>query len=176
MLDILEELYRKLSAVPDRGERKLRLMIAGSIVGDGDRRLLEMVEGELGLQVVVEDHCTGVRPFYHPVAETPDPFQALADGYLDRSPCARMKTFEESVESSGRLAREYDVDGVFYVYLKFCPCYGVGKGGFLKHFRKLDLPVLEISSDYSGSDHGQLKTRIEAFIELLRAKRSKAND
>lgn len=171
LLDVYGELYRELSAVPDRDEKRPRLMIVGSIIGEGDRRLLEIVEGELGLRVVVEDHCTGVKPFYHKVAEEGDPFMALANGYLDQAPCARMKTLDDSLEFSGRLAREYNVDGVLYVFLKFCSCYGVSKKAFVDHFRRLDLPVLEMSSDYSASDHGQLKTRIEAFVELLNAKR-----
>jgi predicted CoA-substrate-specific enzyme activase len=177
LLPVYEELYRQLGAVPDRSESsKLRLMIAGSIVADGDRRLLDIIENELGLQVVVEDHCTGLKPFYHTTPQNGDPFQALADGYLDQAPCARMKTLEANVEFSGQLAREYAVDGVLYVYLKFCSCYGVTKKGFLDHFQSLDLPVLDISSDYSESDHGQLKTRIEAFIEVLNAKRSPTHE
>lgn len=176
LIDIYEKLHRKLSAVPDRCEKRPRLMVAGSIVGEGDRRLLEMIEDELGLMVVVEDHCTGVKPFYHTISETAEPIQALADGYLDQSPCARMKTLADNVGFSGRLAREYAVDGVLYTYLKFCSCYGAGKKGFMDHFRRLDLPVLEISSDYSRSDLGQLKTRIEAFVELLNAKRSRADE
>jgi hypothetical protein len=40
-------------------------MISGSIMADGDRRLLDIIEGELGARVVIEDHCAGVRPFYH---------------------------------------------------------------------------------------------------------------
>ena len=173
LLPVYEDIYRQLSAVPDRSENdKLRIMIAGSIVGDGDRRLLDIIEDELGLQVVVEDHCTGLKPFYHTIREQDDPYQALADGYLDQAPCARMKTLEDNVEFSGQLAREYDVDGVLYVYLKFCSCYGVTKKGFLDHFQSLDIPVIDISSDYSESDHGQLKTRIEAFIEVLNARRS----
>jgi predicted CoA-substrate-specific enzyme activase len=177
LLPVYEDLYQQLSAVPDRGENsKLRIMVAGSIVGDGDRRLLDIIEDELGLQVVVEDHCTGLKPFYHTIREQEDPYQALADGYLDQAPCARMKTLEANVEFSGQLAREYDVDGVLYVYLKFCSCYGVTKKGFLDHFQSLDIPVFDISSDYSESDHGQLKTRIEAFIEVLNAKRSASHD
>jgi benzoyl-CoA reductase/2-hydroxyglutaryl-CoA dehydratase subunit BcrC/BadD/HgdB len=87
-----------------------------------------------------------------------------------------MKSLEANVEFSGQLAREYDVDGVLYVYHKFCSCYGVTKKGFLDHFQALDLSVLDISTDYSESDHGQLKTRLEAFIEVLNAKRSQANE
>lgn len=177
LLPVYQELYQQLSAVPDRGESsKLRLMIAGSIVADGDRRLLEIVEKDLGLQVVVEDHCTGLKPFYHTTRASADPFQALADSYLDQAPCARMKTLQDNVEFSGQLAQEYGVDGVLYVYHKFCSCYGVTKKEFLGHFQNLDLPVLDISADYSESDHGQLKTRIEAFIEVLNAKRSQANE
>ena len=177
LLPVYEDIYQQLSAVPDRSENnRLRIMIAGSVVGDGDRRLLDIIEDELNLQVVVEDHCTGLKPFYHTIREQDDPFRALADGYLDQSPCARMKTLEDNVEFSGQLAREYDVDGVLYVYLKFCSCYGVTKKGFLEHFQSLDVPVLDISSDYSESDHGQLKTRIEAFVEVLNAKRSASYD
>lgn len=173
LLPVYEDLYGQLSQVPDRSENnKLRIMIAGSIMGDGDRRLLDIVEEELGLQVVVEDHCAGLKPFYHTIRDHADPFRALADGYLDQSPCARMKTLEDNAEFSGNLALEYQVDGILYVYLKFCSCYGITKKGFLDYFQKLDIPVLDISSDYSASDHGQLKTRIEAFIEVLNAKRS----
>lgn len=176
LLPVYEDIYRQLSAVPDRSENgRLRIMIAGSVVGDGDRRLLDIIEDELGLQVVVEDHCTGLKPFYHTIREQDDPFRALADGYLDQAPCARMKTLEDNVAFSGKLAREYNADGVLYVYLKFCSCYGVTKKGFLDHFQQQDIPVLDISSDYSESDHGQLKTRIEAFVEVLNAKRSADN-
>jgi len=126
--------------------------------------------------VVVEDHCSGVRPFYSTLPETGDPYMALANGYLDQAPCARMRPLEDAIEFSGKLAQEYNVDGVIYVFLKFCTCYGVSKRDFIGHFHQQGLPVLEISSDYSESDHGQLKTRLEAFIEVLNEKRSNTNE
>jgi predicted CoA-substrate-specific enzyme activase len=177
LLPVYENLYQQRKAMPDSGDSdNLRLMIAGSIMGDGDRRLLKLMEDELDLQVVVEDHCAGLKPFYRTIAENVDPYRALADGYLDQAPCARMKTLADNVEFSGRLAQEYRVDGILYVYLKFCSCYGVSKKGFLDHFQKLDIPVLDISSDYSASDHGQLKTRIMAFVEVLNAKKEQINE
>jgi benzoyl-CoA reductase/2-hydroxyglutaryl-CoA dehydratase subunit BcrC/BadD/HgdB len=75
------------------------------------------------------------------------------------------------VEFSSRLAREYNVDGVLYVYLKFCSCYGLTKKDFIDQFQARGFPVLDVSSDYSQSDHGQLKTRLEAFIEVLRERK-----
>jgi benzoyl-CoA reductase/2-hydroxyglutaryl-CoA dehydratase subunit BcrC/BadD/HgdB len=121
---------------------------------------------------VVEDHCTGLKPFAHTLPEGGDPFQALADGYLDQAPCARMKPLDDSLDFSSGLAEEYGVDGVVYVYLKFCACYGVSKLEFIERLQGRGIPVLEISSDYSQSDHGQLKTRVEAFIEVLQDRRT----
>ncbi|BBB90908.1 MAG TPA: acyl-CoA dehydratase activase [Methylomusa anaerophila] len=167
LLELYGRIYDNLAAVPNKGQRKIRLMMAGGIVADGDRRLLELIEDDIGARIVVEDHCTGVRNILHTINEEGDPYQALAEGYLDQSPCTRMKPLGESVDIAGELAKEYDVDGILYVYLKFCPCYGMIKHEFFKHYQKLGIPVLELPIDYSASDQGQLKTRLEAFIEVL---------
>jgi benzoyl-CoA reductase/2-hydroxyglutaryl-CoA dehydratase subunit BcrC/BadD/HgdB len=82
-----------------------------------------------------------------------------------------MKPLEDSLAFSARLAQEYGVEGVVYVYLKFCACYGITRSAFTDHFQELGIPVLELSSDYSLSDHGQLKTRVEAFVEILNERR-----
>lgn len=167
LIDVYSKLHRKLSRARDNGARPVRLMISGSIMADGDRRLVTLIEQEIGARVVVEDHCTGLRPFVHTVPERGDPFQALADGYLDQAPCARMKPLEDSLELPVALAEEYGADGLLYVYLKFCACYGITRSAFVGHFQQRGIPVLDLSSDYSHSDHGQLKTRVEAFIEIL---------
>ena len=169
--------YDELSALPAQpgkdGSAPIRLLVSGSIMADGDRRLLDIVENELGAAVVVEDHCAGLRPVYHSIPETGDPYQALANGYLDQSPCSSRKPMTEAVDFSSSLAREYNVDGVLYVYLKFCSCYGLTKKDFIDRFQANGLPVLDVSSDYSQSDHGQLKTRLEAFIEVLKEMKAK---
>ncbi|MDR1497967.1 MAG: 2-hydroxyacyl-CoA dehydratase [Puniceicoccales bacterium] len=157
--------------VPVRHERPIRLLAAGSIVADGDRRILEIVEQELGANVVIEDNCAGARPFHSTVRENGDPFAALADGYLDQAPCARQRPFGDAVDFSVRLAEHYAVEGVLYVFLKFCACYGIAQKHFIDRYNAAGLPVLALSSDYSESDRGQLLTRIEAFIEVLREKR-----
>jgi predicted CoA-substrate-specific enzyme activase len=168
-----QPLYERLraSVASETADRPIRLLVSGSIMADGDRRLLDIVEGELGATVVVEDHCAGLRPVYHTLAETGDPFVALADGYLDQAPCSNRKPMSKAVDFTTELAREYDVDGVLYVYLKFCACYGLTKKDFIDRLQGRGLPVLDVSSDYSQSDHGQLKTRLEAFIEVLRERR-----
>lgn len=172
LIAVLEDVYRDLSAIKDVGSNPVRLMICGSIAADGDRRLLDLIEGEIGARVVVEDHCAGLKPFYHTLDETGDPYLALANGYLDQASCFRMRSLEDNVGFAGQLAREYQVDGVLYVYLKFCACYGITKKPFIDHFQNLDIPILDLSSDYSSSDFGQVTTRVEAFLELIKARRS----
>ena len=117
-----------------------------------------------------------MRPFYRTVRESGDPLQALADGYLDQAPCARMKPLDDSIEFSRQLAEEYDVEGIVFVAHKFCACYGIPQKLFLDSFQELDVPVLALAGDYSQSDTGQLKTRVEAFIGVLEEKRSKNHE
>jgi benzoyl-CoA reductase/2-hydroxyglutaryl-CoA dehydratase subunit BcrC/BadD/HgdB len=163
-----EGFYERLASEKSDGQRPIRLMMSGGIIADGDRRLVDLIEKELGARIVVEDHCTGLRPFYYPISENNDPLQALADGYLDIAPCARMKPLEDRIDFSEKLAFEYGVDAIVYVSLKFCSCYAISKSNFTKRFQKLGVPVLDISVDYSQSDLGQLRTRIEAFFELIK--------
>lgn len=170
LIPLLEEVHDRLARVPDDGPRRLRLMMCGGIVADGDGKILDLVEGEIGAGIVVEDHCTGLSPFHQDTDAEGDPWRALADGYLDRAPCARQVPLERRVRFAVDLARDYAVDGVLFTYLKFCPCYGLTKGLFLKAFQNAGIPVLELASDYSRGDDGQLKTRLGAFVEVLTEK------
>ncbi|MGA9652889.1 MAG: 2-hydroxyacyl-CoA dehydratase family protein, partial [Polyangia bacterium] len=167
---LLQDVRARLAAVPDGNDGRLRLMMAGGVVADGDRRILDLIEDEIGARVVVEDHCTGLSPFLHDTVEDGDPWRALADAYLDQAPCARQFPLERRIDVSAQLAREYDVGGVIYTYLKFCPCYGLTKNVFMHRFQSLGIPVLELASDYSHGDIGQIRTRIEAFVEVLQEK------
>jgi predicted CoA-substrate-specific enzyme activase len=167
-LPILEELYQRLSAVPDDDARRLRLMVCGGIMADGDRRLMDLLEKSLGACIVVEDHCTGLSPFYYDLVETEDPYRDLANAYLDQAPCARQSPLSRRIDFAGMLAQEYRVDGVVYYSLKFCPSFSQTKGLFMRKFQQLGLPALELDTDYSLGDTGQIKTRLEAFVEVIK--------
>lgn len=167
LLPLLEDVSHQLKMASPSGKRPIRLMLAGGIVAEGDYRVINIIEQQIGARIVVEDNCTGYKPFANDVPQTGDVYGDLADGYLGKAPCARMKPLSERINLSASLAEEYGVDGVIFYYMKFCPCYGIAKNEFVHKFQEMGLPVLEIPSDYSHSDEGQLKTRIEAFIEVL---------
>lgn len=167
-LPVLEDLYQRLEAVPDDDTPRLRIMICGGIMADGDRRLMDLLEKDIGVNVVVEDHCTGLSPFYYDLQETGDPYRDLANAYLDQAPCARQSPLSKRIDFAEMLAREYKVDAVIYYTLKFCPSFSQTKGLFMRRFHDMGLPAMELDTDFSQGDTGQIKTRLEAFIEVLK--------
>lgn len=167
-VSVLEDIYKRLSNIQDDEYPRLRIMVAGGMIADGDRRIMDLIEKDLGVEIVVEDHCTGLSSFYYDIEESGDPWKDLASIYLDQAPCARQYPLSTRVDFSAKLAKEYKVDAVIFTYLKFCPCYGMTKNIFMKKFEELNIPVLELDNDYSQGDTGQIKTRLEAFIEVLK--------
>jgi predicted CoA-substrate-specific enzyme activase len=167
-LPVLEDLYQRLSAVADDDTPRLRIMVCGGIMADGDRRLMDLLEKDIGANVVVDDHCTGLSPFYYDLQDTDDPYRDLANAYLDQAPCARQSPLTKRIDFAAMLAREYEVDAVIYYTLKFCPSFGQTKGLFMRKFHEMGLPALELDTDYSQGDTGQIKTRLEAFVEVLK--------
>ncbi len=150
------------------GKRKLRFMISGGIVATGDDKVVKILEKDMKQNVVVEDNCTGIKPLGIDVKpEGEDIYARLSESYLGKAPCARMFKPEQVVRNALKLAQEYDVDGVILYYLKFCPCYSLLEKLYNDIFKAAGIPVFIFSGDYSTGDEGQLKTRLEAFAEML---------
>ena len=67
-----------------------------------------------------------------------------------------------------RLAKEYKVDGVVHYNLQFCQTYANEGSKVEKTLAKEGIPLLRLETDYSDEDAGQLRTRIDAFLEMIR--------
>ena len=76
---------------------------------------------------------------------------------------AKIAFFDDIV----RLAREYHVDGVIDANLKFCTLYNTEKSAVAKALEAEGIPCLGLETDYTDNDAEQLRTRIEAFVEML---------
>ena len=61
----------------------------------------------------------------------------------------------------------YQADGVIHYGLQFCHPYLMESMPVEKALEQGGIPCLRLETDYSMEDVGQLKTRIEAFIEQL---------
>ena len=146
-----------------------RIMITGTPMAIPNWKLHHIIETS-GAAVVCEETCTGTRYFENLVDETKttleEQYQAIAERYMKIN-CACFTPNTGRVEDILRLAKEYKVDGVIDVNLKFCCLYDTEGYTVEKTLRENNIPVLGIETDYTDADAEQLRTRIEAFIEML---------
>lgn len=158
----------------DSGE-KLRIMLTGGIVTEHDQKVVGILE-ELGATVVVEDHCSGYTPFLMQVEEEGDVLENLAQAYLGKAPCANLNPLSVKADSVVSIAKDYEPDGVIYYYMMFCPTYGMAKKTIMDSLNEHGYPTLDIAGNYSPGDEGQIKTRIEAFLEMIKKKKKEAKN
>ncbi len=146
-----------------------RILLTGTPLAIPNWKLHHIIETS-GAAVVCEEMCTGTRYFENLVDETQTTlegqYKSLADRYMKNN-CACFTPNEGRIDDIIRLAKEYKADGVIDVNLKFCSIYDTE--GFFdeRALKEAGIPVLGIETDYTDSDAEQLKTRIEAFIEML---------
>jgi benzoyl-CoA reductase/2-hydroxyglutaryl-CoA dehydratase subunit BcrC/BadD/HgdB len=141
-----------------------RLLVVGSMPGAS---LLELIEEQGGV-LVLDDLCLGRRAvsFDAEPCGDEDPYGCLASYYLTRSPCARMQDAFSALERWGELTRDYGIEGIILYCLKFCDSWYY-LGQILKEKIK-HVPVLVLEGEYTaGSGSGQIRTRVEAFLEML---------
>ena len=90
----------------------------------------------------------------------------LADRYLNIN-CACFTPNEGRIDDILRYVKEYNIDGVVYSNLSFCHTYSVEYNRVEKALKEAGIPMINIETDYSTEDSGQIKTRVEAFIEMI---------
>ncbi len=141
-----------------------RIMIVGSLLASS--QLVDIIE-EAGARVVCDDLCSGSRYFEGNIGKAGDPVRAISERYLLKAPCARMKNTKLRLERGKKLREDCQVDGIIYQTVKFCDNHLYDFPIFREYFEKEEIPVLQIEEDFSGGNIGQIKTRVEAFVEML---------
>jgi benzoyl-CoA reductase/2-hydroxyglutaryl-CoA dehydratase subunit BcrC/BadD/HgdB len=170
MVDILESVYRELKEKTQVTKVDTpRLLLIGPNIGYGDYKVLELVK-EAGGEIVIEEVCEGIRYYWQSIENKGDPLKALARGYLrDRMPCAFMRYSEqERLNFALKLIADFNVSGVIWYELLCCETYDSESFFFAQKMAEQNIPMLILESDYGMADIGQIKTRIEAFVELIK--------
>jgi benzoyl-CoA reductase/2-hydroxyglutaryl-CoA dehydratase subunit BcrC/BadD/HgdB len=146
---------------------KYRLMISGSPLNNP---LFIKVFEDQGAVVVVDELCTGTRYWWTSVEEKKysSPIEALSRRYLDNQPCARMMPSEERFEKVLQVAEEYRVDGFVSEVMHFCVPYAHDQPFLSLKLKENRFPVLELDVEYGVGATGQVTTRAQAFLEMLR--------
>jgi benzoyl-CoA reductase/2-hydroxyglutaryl-CoA dehydratase subunit BcrC/BadD/HgdB len=159
----LEELRAKGSSPYKAGAP--RILVTGTPVGRGSEKVLRLLE-EAGAVVVVLENCTGLKGVVGLVDENAEPMEALAKRYMD-TPCSCMSPNTGRFTLIDDLTRQYRPTGVVDLVWQACHTYSVESFDLGRHVTDdLGLPFLKIETDYTESDVEQLRTRIEAFLEL----------
>lgn len=146
-----------------------RIMLTGTPLAIPNWKLHHIVETS-GAAVVCEEMCTGTRYFENLVEEDcktlDEAYMALAQRYM-KTNCACFTPNTGRIDDLLRLAKEYKVDGVIDVNLKFCCLYDTEGYHVERAMKAAGIPVLGIETDYTDTDAEQLKTRVQAFVEML---------
>lgn len=163
LVDKIEKEYAEGKMQPKRP----RILITGCPLGGATEKVIKAVEENGGI-VVTYENCSGAKAIDKEVDETnPDVYDALARRYLNIG-CSVMTPNPNRLELLGRLIDEYKVDGVVEMTLQACHTYNVEAFGIRKFVNEQKkIPYINVETDYSRADIGQLGTRIAAFIEML---------
>lgn len=161
---LLESILQELKNTRRENKTKLRLMVSGSVLNNP--HYIEFIEDQ-ECSVVIDDLCTGVRYWWDEVAEDKPPMQALSQRYLTRFPCARMTPGEDRFKQVVTLAKEYRVDGVIQEMVRYCTPTAWERPWLRKTFEEANIPVLQLEILYGAAGTGQLKVRVQAFLEML---------
>jgi len=144
---------------------RARFMVLGSELDDP--AFIETIESQGGL-VVADRFCTGSMPGLEAIELVGDPVASIAGHYLLRTSCPRMmEAFSERITSIIEVIKKYRVDGVIIQAMKFCDIWGVETSPLVAALREGGIPVLRLEREYRLSGEGQLKTRVQAFIESM---------
>ncbi|MFC1928225.1 2-hydroxyacyl-CoA dehydratase subunit D [Chloroflexota bacterium] len=150
-----------------------RLMVVGAEVDDD--AFISLIE-DSGAYVVADDLCPGSREYWPDVEITKSPIAGIAERYLRKINCARTYreqkgTYPEYIEARfghiGRFIKDFNVEGVILYIYKYCDPFGFEVPAMKQYIESFGTPVLYLEDEYSMSTIGRLRTRIQAFLELI---------
>ncbi len=143
-----------------------RIMVTGCPIGGVFKKVVGAVQAA-GANVVCFENCGGIKPVMSLIdTEADDIFEAMADHYLNIG-CSVMTPNKRRMESLPPLFEKFRIDGVIDTDLQACHTYIIEGYTVKKVCREHGIPYMQLETDYSQSDAGQINTRISAFIETL---------
>ena len=170
---LVEEVIAEVKQRKPAGDKKPRIMVVGAEIDDA--AFIELVE-DSGTSVVTDDLCPGGREYRAFVKTGGDPVAAIAERYLRGIMCGRTyfeqegsypQYLEQRFGHIDRAAKEYNVDAIVLYIYKYCDPFGFEVPAMKSYLESKSNPVLYLEDEYSMSTIGRLRTRIQAFLEML---------
>lgn len=170
LCDELEERVKKGEGVFPKGTP--RVLISGCPMAVPNWKVPMIIETG-GAVIVGEESCVGERGTQWLTEERGDAVQELLENITERYfkiDCAVFTPNPSRPDHIRDMFQRYAAKGVIHYSLQFCHPYIIESGPVENALEASDIPVLRLETDYSLEDAGQLKTRIEAFVERIEAR------
>ncbi len=148
-----------------------RILISGCPMAVPNWKIPAIVQNANAV-IVGEESCVGERGTRNETETDGNNLNALLDNIVDRYfkiYCAIFTPNQSRLEHIKEMVSTYKADGVIHYALQFCQPYQMEAGQIENKLESEGIPVLRIETDYSQEDAGQIRTRVEAFIERITA-------
>lgn len=163
---ILEKLVKEAKSIRRPWPNKeARIMFTGSMWNNPN--FLKFIEDQ-GCLIVVNDLSTGMRYWTDLVEVDAEPLDALAQRYVNRYlPCNSFYPWEPRIDRMVETAKAYRVDGVVNNLVRYCVALGFMRPLIKEKFTEEGIPFYDLEQMYGAKESGQVKTRIQAFLEMI---------
>jgi benzoyl-CoA reductase/2-hydroxyglutaryl-CoA dehydratase subunit BcrC/BadD/HgdB len=164
-LELLNDLLIALPEKTGGSENLVPIFLSGNMThSDSYFSLIE----EAGVIVVQDDLCSGARFLRLMVPEDADPIDGLTDRYFTSFLCP---TKHKGVHAHGEIllneVQESGAKGVIFLLYKYCETHFFDYPDLKQVLESKGIPTLLLEVEDPSYSIGQLKIRIQAFVEML---------
>lgn len=156
---------------------RAKVVVVGSEIDDPE--LISLIE-DSGALVVADRFCYGSFPGRQEIvlADDEDALTQVCRNYLQTTLCVRHSAqhkVQKRLDFAAQLAKDYHADGIIYEQIKFCTYWSYERAlaSHIMH-NEYNIPTLSIDRPYMSRTSGQLRTRVQAFVESIEIKKIKA--
>ncbi|MFH0975232.1 MAG: double-cubane-cluster-containing anaerobic reductase [Spirochaetota bacterium] len=168
LCDELEDRVKKGIGVFEKNTS--RVIVSGCPMAVPNWKVPALIESSNAV-IVGEESCVGERGARWLTDEKGNNIKTFVDNITDRYfdiDCAVFTPNPSRVEYVKEMAKKLNANGVIHYSLQFCHPYIIESSPAEKELEKTGIPTLRLETDYSQEDAGQLKTRIDAFVERIK--------
>ncbi len=179
IVEKLRETLEELKTREPDAKKKFRakVVLVGSEIDDPE--LISLIE-ESGALVVADRFCYGSIPGRQEIVlnDDEDAVTQVVRNYLHTTLCVRQvepARIQNRLDTAERLYKDYHADGIIYEQMKFCTYWSYERA-LASHIMQDEyhIPTLSIDRPYMSRSSGQLRTRVQAFVESIEIKKIKA--
>ena len=163
--DLIRAMEQKAAEAADKPASKVRLVISGGVWEPPE--IMDLIE-EAGGVVVGDDLLTGMRYLSPDADEAGNPLEALADRQLNKIPFGGFDNQNyERRQFLLNLVRNSEAAGLIFLHLKFCEPENYDYNDMREALNSVGIPNLRLETEVANPSLGQIRTRLEAFIEMI---------